>query len=186
MIEEYRSSFTIQGKGGIWHSGWLNRSAFRRLGKPDSWFVLEADPAFYRLNEKFPVRLTVDTALTVIQRTRPEVKMRGDVANITGFGQCRYVLTTTKGYPTTCFSPLFPANLLGDTLYLTYAPTPMTPSFDPFYTTNEDWSWTKPNFAQMSIEANVAQIRRQFEVKNLRLSDYQMDVPKIDGGSISF
>jgi len=62
----------------------------------------------------------------------------------------------------------------------------MTLSFDPLYTTNEDWGWTKPDFAQMSIEANVAQIRRKFDVENLRLTDYQIDVPKIAPYSISF
>jgi len=120
-IEEHRSSFTIQGKSEIWHSGWLIHEAFERIGKPDSWFVLEVDPAFYRSNERFPVHVTVETVLTVIQRTRPDVKTHGNIANLSGFGQCRYVVTNTGGYPTTCFSPLFLANLFNGTLYLTYA-----------------------------------------------------------------
>jgi len=177
-VIEYRSSFTVEGKSGFWHSGWLDSNAFTRLGEPDSWFVLGIDPKFYRHNYRSPVRLNVDSAFTVTRRIKPPVKVSGNSANIGGFGQCRYSRTTTGAYQTACVSPLYKAVLYDDTLILSCAAVPFKPSFDPLYATNQDWKWTEPHLDRMSFDASVALIRRQFEVNEIKLGDYELDVPK--------
>lgn len=181
-VMEYRSSFMIEGESRSWLSGWLNWNAFTRLGEPDAWVVLAVDPTFYGRNNQSPVRLEVDSALTVTRRIKPLSKVRGSVADIDGYGQCRYSRTSTGAYASVCFSPLYPAVLADDTLYLSFAAVPFRPGFDPLYATNEDWGWTEPRFHQLSIEASVAQIRRRFKVNGLKLSDYEMDVPPIRKG----
>jgi len=177
-VDDYRSSFSLESQSGVWHSGPLNAWAIRDMNGAEPWLVLGVDPDFYRLNARWPVKLTVDCALTLIRHLSPQFHVNGNVADIAGFGQCRGARTSTGAYVTDCLSPVFRPRSWENTISLTFPAVPVVPSFDALYATNESLDWTAPNLREITIEVPVA--------RNIRMADYEVTSPRYEGGRVAF
>jgi hypothetical protein len=141
-VEEDRSSITIEGRNGKWHSGWFPYWVLGKPSRPEPWLAISVDKQFYELNRDFPVRLTLDAAFTLIRKTRPTIRVTDGITDITGFGQCRVSRFGDRPDTRTCYSPAFQPVAWGDTIYLYFRGIPTTPSFDPLYASQTDTAWS--------------------------------------------
>jgi hypothetical protein len=168
-------SVTLEGRGTVWHSGWLAAESFRGPSEAVIWMRFYLDRNLYDQWKEGPVKLSATADLTLYEHVR-DVPLNGLTPEPDG-GFCgnldqmnlsctspfvRYAITLEQGPP---------ESREQISLYKSFAPFPTVVGFRPFDgPVRQQYAQPVPS-TLLSFDRPVAHIQRQFEAVGIRLGD---------------